>query len=329
MPTIYDFDGYEDYATAGRLRENLRSLYGSIVSGGRNGGSRLSCVVGSTARALPVAVTTLAVGAYIELPALPFPVLEFRSVTSGEVQLFAESDGSVSARRCGAGGWSDLNPSANTLLGTSAPNLIHVSVPFHMQMKAVMHAATGSVEVRINGVVALTLSNINTIEVSGSLTHVAMGNGYFDDYYAASDFLGDRRVDSHKPTEDGTNQDGTPSSAGAHYAMVDEMPEPDNDTSYVTLAAASDRESYGCEDFKNPGAPINAVMVVVDAKKTDAGAATMAPSIFKGSDHDGATVGLATDYTRIKEIYETDPDTTDPWDEAGFEAAEFGALKVA
>lgn len=356
MPTIYDFDGFEDYPTAGIAREHLRTGGDlAVVSGGRNGGNRLRCnsvngyISGFGGRAIAAAPATVAVGAYVQSVSLASLVylLDFRDTTQSHVLISVNVDGSVSVSRSTYSG--DFGYSGTfgyggqaTVLGTSAPGLVSADAPFHLQVKVTVDNAAGAVEVLVNGVPALTLTGKDTQNAgTASVTHVlyggpgGLGYVYFDDVWLADDFIGDRRVDSHFPTSDGANQDGTPSSAGDHFAMVDEAT-PDDDTSYVTLAAASDRESYGCEDFKNPGASIDAVMVVLDAKKTDAGAATLGTHIHgpgsPGTDYDGTAQGLTTDYGRYKQVYETDPDSGspgDPWDEAGFNAAEYGAVKAA
>jgi len=358
-PTIYDFDGYEDYATAGILREHVRiAAYPgagppdiSVVAGGRNGGKRLKFIdtagiCGSRAiRALP-SITTVAWGAYMETTALSVFVFDVRSVAGSHLLVKLNADGSVSVYRSGNnldwGAYYDSSASIGSgavLLGSSAAGLVHVNVPFHFQAKATIHDSTGAVEIRINSVAVLTLTNQDTR--NGAPTNVtnllhgaaskvsATTTVYYDDIWVADDFIGDRRVDSHKPIEDGANQDGTPSSAGDHFAMVDEMPEPDDDTSYVTLAAASDRESYGMEDFKNSGSAIDAVMIVLDAKKVTSGAATIGALMRQGvTNYDGPGVGLATDYTRIKVVSPIDPATGVAWTESGLNAAEFGELKV-
>lgn len=345
---IYDFDGFEDYATAGIDREHLRTGGDlAVVSGGRNGGNRLRCSNnGFGARVIAAAPATVAIGAYLEVASLATVVylFDFRDASRSHLTVRVNVDGSVTVMRSltngdfaydGAFGYGGYLP---TVLGSSAAGTVSAGTPFQIQVKVAIDNATGAVEVRVNGVAVLTLTNQDTQNAgSATVTHILYGGAgatgyvYVDDLWLADDFLGDRRVDSHFPTSDGTNQDGTPSSAGDHFAMVDEA-SPDDDATYVTLAAADDRESYGVEAFKNTGASIDAVMVVLDAKKTDAGAANLGASVRAGAaDYDGASQGLTTAYARLKEVYATDPASGSPgtvWDEAAFNAAEFGAVKV-
>lgn len=346
---IYDFDGFEDYATAGLLRENLRASGAcAIVSGGRNSGNRLRCQYGYPSgyvcRAVPAAPQTVVVGFYGQQVSLGSRAyfLEFRDATRAHVMIGVNTDGSVFALRSSQAG--DFDPSGGTELGTSRAGVINADIPFLIQVAVTISDSAGSVEIRVNGVQVLTISpddtrNAGTETVTNILVGAGYGPGgtylYVDDLWIASDFLGDRRVDSHFPVNDGANRDGVPKDAGDHCEMVDESPEPDDDTSYVTLAAADDRESYGIEAFKNPGATIDAVLVVLDAKKEAAGAALVAAHIHgpgsPGADYDGTAQGLATDYTRLKEVYETVPGSGSPgspWDETVFNSAEFGCVKA-
>jgi hypothetical protein len=346
---IHDFDGYDDYPTAQLLREHVRIVGAavSIVSGGRNGGNRLRCNAAANyvCRAFKTSPAEVVIGAYLEIAAFPVPFLEFRDATNGQVYLIVESDGSIGVYRPSIPE-NDFNyplpynDGYRTLLGRTAAGVISAALPFHIQARLLVSDTVGELEIRVNGVPRLTLTNQDTRTGTATITNILIGNGnvpgggvavYVDDLWSASTFVGDRRVDSHYPIADGANQDGVASSGPAdpHYPMVDE-PSPDDDTSYVTLDAAGERESYGCEDFKNPGASIDAVMIVVDAKKTDAGAATLATHIRQdATNDDGTTQGITTDYARYKQVYETDPVRTGAWDEAGFEAAEFGLKKVA
>jgi hypothetical protein len=206
-------------------------------------------------------------------------------------------------------------------------------------MLVVSNAGAGSIEIKVNDVTVATLASASTTESTdpyvGNLLMGIDANGvpwgtiYFEDYWAASDFLGDCRVDVHYSVADGTHGDGTPSGGGDSYDEVDENGEPNDDTDYVTLAAAGDRDTFSVEAFKNDGANIEAVMIVLDAKKDDAGAGTLAGSIYKGgTDYDGDEIGYTTSYSRGKGIWETDPSDAAAWTAAKFDASEFGYTKV-
>lgn len=347
---VYDFDGYEDYATAGLLREHVRLVQNNglveIVAGGRNGGSRLRCQQTSgtasayACRSFGALRTTLAFGVYMQCGAVvALDLFDLRNSTDSQLVVRLNADGSISVMRFTSYTGNDYgNHGSSVLLGTTNPGLVQVDVPFHFQMKALINNAAGTAEIKMNGTTVLNLTGIDTYSAGDvGVTHLLMGvkglattsSFYFDDYWAADSFLGDCVVHSHYPVSDGTNGDGTPSGGGDSYDEVDENGEPNDDTDYVTLAAAGDRDTFSVEAFKNDGADIKAVMVVLDTKKNDAGAGTIAGSIYKsGADYDGGEDGITTSYNRTKDIWELDPSDAAAWTAAKFDASEFGYTKV-
>jgi len=224
----------------------------------------------------------------------------------------------------------------STLLGTSLGGVVQANVGFHLQVKVTISTTVGAVEVKINGITVLgPLTNIDTQLGSATVTNLVyglIGGGtvYFDDLWISNDFLGDCIVWSHFPrTPDGDNLDGTPLGGADHYVEVDEKPEPDDDTSYVTMATAGDRESYYVDALVETGASILAIETVIDARKTDVGEATISDHIRQDStDTDGTAKGLSEAYGRIKQVYQTDPVRGGAWTESGFNAAQYGVKKV-
>ena len=361
MPTIYDFDGFEDYDTSGIGREHVRvetPANASIVSGGRKGGSRLKCVSGGAmpdvrlCRVLPVVVHTLCVGAYVELTSLAAPSIashyfyDFRDSGSSQLGVGYFTDGTLFVRLAGTFFGSAANDwdfwggggafSFGTNLGLSAAGTIQANVGFHLQVKVTIHATAGAVEVKVNGVTVIgPLTNICTQFATDEVTNLVyglIGGGtvYFDDMWFSDDFLGDCIIWSHFPrTPDGDHLDGVPLGAGDHYVEVNEKPEPDDDTSYVTVTGAGERESYYVDALVETGATILAIETVIDAKKTDVGEATISDHIRQDStDADGTVKGLSVAYGRIKQVYQTDPVRGGAWTESGFNAAQYGVKKV-
>lgn len=355
MATIYSFDGFDDSPTAQLLREYVRLANDvTVVAGGRNGGNRLRCygtATGSAYAGIVRAVgdgtlTKITMGAYCHVVSLAAQraIMDFRDSTSSNVIITVNTDGSISAHRASTVAGANLSDfsagSYAATLGTSAAGIVQADVPFSIVATVVCSDAAGEVEIIIDGDLILDLSGVDTKVGGGYLTNVCFGLrpasgstiSYWDDCYWSDVSYGDQRVDSHYPVSDGANQDGSGSASGNHFDLVDEA-SPDDDATYVTLAAAGERESYGCTNFINTGAPINAAMVVLDAKKTDAGGATLATHIRQsGTDYDGTAQGLIVDYGRIWQVYQTDPGSGSPetaFDEAGFNAAEFGYKKVA
>ncbi len=356
MATIHDYDGYDDYPTAQLAREHPRTVGAvTIGAGGRNGGTHLICTgrKAYACRAVPISPPgELVIGAYLTFSALDCYFADFRDATKSQICFYVGGDGSISAYRFTSsvyesdfGGSLQWNDGYRALLGSSAAGVVAAGQGANVQLRVLVSDTVGVIGVMVNGALVLTLTGQDTRNGIAGISNVLLGNGNdsthgsgnvtVDDLWLADDYVGDMRADSHYEISDGPHQDGTPSTGVDHYACVDET-SPNDDTDYVALANAGDRECYGIEAFKNSGAAIAAVMIVLDAKKVDAGGATLGAHIHgagsPGADYDAAGQGLTTAYTRIKQLYQTDPDSGSPetaWDEAGFEALNYGYKKVA
>lgn len=361
---LYDADGYSDYNTAQLTREHVRvevPANVSIVAGGRNGGGRLYCTatgnqisqMGRVARAIPAAPATLAWGHYITVVSLAptrVALYDVRDATRSHVLIAVNQDGSLSAFRAQMTedfGASNLTTSAAlsgaVLLGTTAPGLVSANVGFAFKALVTVDDAAGVVRLWVNGVEVLALTNQDTQNVgTASITALLHGCGatgtalsqvYYEDFWCGSVMLsGDRRVDSHRPIQDGANADFTPSSGTDHYAMVDEAT-PDDDTSKLTATLVGSRDTHKMESFKNPGGTIDGVVVVLVGKRADANSAQLATCIRSGGvNHDGTPQGITTAYDHHRQAYDTDPGTGIGFAEAAFGAdgtAEFGMHKAA
>lgn len=352
---IYDMDGYQDYDTATLAREYVRvnaPANVSIVTGGRNGGNRLRCYCagpsesswGAVVRALPCAVQTLAWGHYITLSNLATAkyLYDVRDATRSHLLFRVETDGSLTVCRAGrTEDWGYWDTYAPTVLGTTAPGLVQATIPFALKALATIDDAAGAVDLYINGVRVLNLTDIDTRNGgTATITNLLHGasskdafTAHYEDFWCGSEMLpGDRRVDSHFPIADGANTDWTPSAGADHYAMVDEAV-PDDDTTKITTATVDHRDTCKVESFKNTGAAIDAVKVVLTAKKVEPNSAAVAACIRSGgANHDGSVLPITTTWEHVGEVFDADPGTSSAWAEAAFGAAgtaEFGVHKAA
>jgi hypothetical protein len=344
-PVIYDYDGFEDYLTAGLLREHYR-LAGSptIETGGRHGGSWLKCPKGSAVtRVIPGSpVTTLWVGGYFRADGMPSGgggILDFRDPTHSQVVIALNGDGSLSAFCSAFYGNADLH--SGTFLGVSSPGVVQDGTPFFLQVGVTVDPTVGAVTIIVDNVTVLTLTGVATQNTSGfvaplttTITNVTIGSVnsgvsegggwygptalYLDDFWATAGPLGDRKVISIFPTAQGTYDDATPSTPGDHFPMVNEAPEPDDPATYVTLGDGQ-RETYLFETFAlASGESVSAVLEVVDGRKTVEGPATVEGTMrVSGADYDGPDLALPTVSTglwaRRKRLWQNSPATGVPW----------------
>jgi hypothetical protein len=153
------------------------------------------------------------------------------------------------------------------------------------------------------------------------------GRIYFDDFWVASDYLGDIRVDLLIPTAEGNTTQMTPLSGTDNALMADETP-PDDDTTYNSSATAGDKDTYVTSNVSSAGT-IHGLRLRARARKTDAGARSIATVIRSGgTDYDGTTTGLGTAYLYYSTDYYTNPNTAAAWTSTEVNAIEIGA-KVA
>jgi hypothetical protein len=210
-----------------------------------------------------------------------------------------------------------------------------------VQVKAVAHATTGSVEVWINGVEFVTATNIDTMPSSGNqyfgrVTFGAVVSGadqFFDDIClwddSGSDWNDwtdgkDLRIDTLYPNADTAQEDFIPLGAGDQFAEVNETPDHDADVSYNGSTNAGDKDRLGLEAFSGVPIAIYNVRSRIAVKKTNAGAANAKVGVFSGSTEDvSAAQGLSGDYGYLHHDSEINPDDSLAW-----EVADIDALQV-
>ena len=121
----------------------------------------------------------------------------------------------------------------------------------------------------------------------------------------------------------GSNTGFAPS-AGSNFENVDETPGPDDDGTYNDGDALNEKDSYAMDDL-SAGGTIYALKHQMTVKKTDAGTVGVKPLIrVGGSDYVGSEVMLTTDYTTETQIWEDNPDDSNPFEEADVNAIEAG-----
>jgi hypothetical protein len=221
-----------------------------------------------------------------------------------------------------------------TVLGTAANPLLAGSWDY-VEFKALVADAGGTAEVRVNGTAVITLSGQDTRNGgTAQVTNVLFAPGGTNiadicDWYIAdttgtanNDFIGDLRVREQYPNGAGTYTDFTPS-AGSNYQAVDETAQ-DGDTTYVESSTVGHKDTYAYANLS--GSPtIKGARLLLLAKKDDAGARSIAPTVKSGAtEDDGATAALSTSYVYYSKIWETDPNSAAAWTAANLNAAEFG-----
>lgn len=298
---------------------------------GRLGGYAIRLVWDQTCYFSPGTLTTNAtmiVGFAFKVGQLPTSDAKFLifydGVTSG-VNFKLTPDGEISVYR------------STTLLGTTSGASLSGGAWRYIEVKVVC-SDTGSVVVRVDEDVKLTLSSVDTKAGSNDyhttfrFTGISTGSSgaiQIDDLYccdgsgiANNDFLGNVRVVAIRPDAAGDSTQLTPS-AGANYECVDEEI-CDDDTTHVESATVGHKDLYGTDAAVT--GDILGVQVNTDCKETDATSFDL-KTVCKSNTTESADVGQAigsTDYVTKTRVLEEDPHTSTAWVAAGVNAAQFG-----
>lgn len=245
--------------------------------------------------------------------------------TTQHLTLMVETGGALVVRR-GNG--------AGTILGSSALGVMPINTYVYVEMKATLHDTTGSVDLQVNGVNVLSLTNVDTKNGGAGAVfdgfRICKARCFVDDIYVANgdgprniDFLGDCQVAFKVPTSDGVVQ-WTPSVVGSHWPLVDEVGP--NTTDYVASDVAGDVDMFGFPAIST-GLAVLGVQVSSYASKDAAGPRNLrhrvnsAGIIATGIDHAPAVI---PSYLTFAHVFNDDPDGGGAWTAAKVNAATFG-----
>ena len=341
-------DSFSHYGDSG---SKWSSGGGSIqTSGGRWGGPYLSVVSGYGGVSGPSVLLPAAATWYVGVALCPTGAWQWEG-TNGE-HVFQLRDGlngpQVSLRLDSLG---RLFVQRGSITSNPGPVLWTDSVPlgalgqWHYVEFGVTIGATGSFEVRVDGVTRSGVQSPMNTQATGNASANTVGLGFlsaggaaiaFNDFYACDSagtrnntFLGDVRVQALMPAADGDLSQFTPSSGTTHYNLVDEIP-PDGDTSYVSSPTPGNVDLYQLGDVAAVSGSILGVAVYSFARKDDAGTRTIANVIKTGGvEYDGPAQALSMSYTYFTEHWETNPATGLPWTIADVNALQVGCKVVA
>lgn len=342
-------DSVAHYATDEITRKYLSMAAVTVASVSTRGGGQALRWTGGTASliiALSPSKSTVTCGyaLYIEggfqLSSGGGYVISFEESGSRHIVLKIEESGLFSVRI----------PS-----GTHATSTVAITVDSwnYIEFSAVIHDSTGSYEVRLNGVNVLSASGLDTrnagsgvcdaVRIVGAAGFVASLDAntaaYIKDVYVTdgdgsvnTGFLGDCRVECLYPTGNGNSSqlNGSDGNTTDNYLLVDDATDMDDDTTYVEGSTNGDKDTYGMGNLAASPASIAGVQLSVTATKTDSGSKSVTPVTRSGgTDYDGSSTALSFgSYLSVRQIRETDPNTSVAWTESGVNAVEVGA-KVA
>lgn len=340
-------DSFDSYNTAQIARKyivtGIAPTIGSANGRFANGMVLTAGTIRNTGVPIP-AVTTVIVGFGVKITDMPVAsnlrLLEFREGIINHIGILLDNTGALLVNR----GVLNGSPGNGTNLGISASGILGTGGFTYLEVKVVVHDTTGSVVIRANGIVVLTLTGIDTRDAgTGIINEVAFGSSgtstttsvacTVDDFYVCdntgainNDFLGDTRVQAILPDGAGNYTQLTPS-AGSNFDCVNENPAND-DTDFVSSITAGQKDSYTLAPIALLTATIFGVAVNLISRKEDAGPRTERSLVrSSGVDAVGAIVAPGVTYLNVQQIFELDPSAAS-WTVATVNAMEAGVEVV-
>lgn len=229
-----------------------------------------------------------------------------------------------------------------TLLAQTDPYVWQPFTWHYLEVQVFVDDASGTVEVRQDGVTRLTYLGdtrnggttalvdsigLSASESSGDIT-------FLDDFYILNDqgavnntFLGDQRVYPLYPNGNGNYSQlvGSDANSTDNYLLVDEPGTPD-DADYVGSATDGDQDTYTFEDMPVSVGTINGVEARIRAYKSDTGTKQMrALHRRAATDSAGADFTLPTTIpANFRELWELDPSDSAAWTISRVDDSEWG-----
>lgn len=254
---------------------------------------------------------------------------EDAGATTLQLMLAITSTGGLQVCRSTTVGTNVLCTSAAGLL--TAPDLSW----HYIEFETTLHDTTGSVSVKLDGVVVCSATNVDT--KGGTTTTVAAlgvgGTGWYgiiDDLYVTDGAaLGERKIVTLRPTADTAQKQWAASTGSSNYALVDEA-QANIDTDYISTSTAADYDLYDLGNLGFTPTSVDAVQIKMAARKDDAATRTVRTKMKSGATtSDGATRALSSSYTWTESLYPTNPNTAGAWSGATVDALQVGVQCVS
>jgi hypothetical protein len=223
----------------------------------------------------------------------------------------------------------------DTLLAQSSKQTLGQDVWHKLHGKIVISDTVGEVKIYINDVLEIdfdgnTLGDQSTIDnfyfYINSMTAWSM---WYDDVVLDdSDWIGDTRIQGIVPDGVGSANELTPSTVVDNWTCVDEVPP--SETDYVgTVNATTKKDLYTASDIVGPIGDIVSVSLYSRvARWGDTGIVKKMRHVIKtdGEEFRGTDVDIPSNAVTVSkyDLWQENPDTVAPWEEAEVNALEIG-----
>lgn len=323
--------------------------------GTANGTSGFSGNANTLRRVFSTPLSVAGVGLRLWLPALPnsnvnhavFPFSFRDSANNMLCVVEVDPSGRLIVWR---GTIADNSITRTTILAQTTNPVIVANAWQHIECRVGFNSGTGSVQIRVEGVEVLNVSNINTDPTNAGCLNWAAFNwcannpsgisnrpphqhikdlfGWNTSGTRNNSFVGTIAVFPILPNSD-VALNWTPTGAANGWSILDNIPP--NDSAYIAAGNSPIPAAYeaGMTDLPADVTSVRAVMSIVRARKTDGGDGNLQVSAVSGASvAAGANRPISTAFTYWTDMFEEDPATSAPWSRAGVNAMNLRANRT-
>lgn len=246
--------------------------------------------------------------------------------TTHQVELCTDGTGHLFFRRNG------------TAIGGASTNALTTGWHYFEVKTHIASGTAGSAEVRVDGVVWLTITGVNTQATANAYsnrwyvqTTVQNQQQYYKDFIWKNDttYLGDVTVNVLYAALAGPSQSWT-ASAGSQVSCVDDGAShtgtwPD-DTDYISDSTSGNISDFQFQSVTVPGGGTIAGAIHVTRASKEVGATASFQQYTKsgGTAHTSASIALGTSPAYYYDVMETDPNTSAAWTQTNLNNATHG-----
>jgi hypothetical protein len=325
------------YSTTTQATQGLwTALSGSVITSGLPAGN-----------IEPTALSITNAGGVITVPNSPgtytfgFRFVPLQAVTSNQALLAFKdpSTGTQCAFSINSGGTMTAwrGTFLSTSLGTTANTVtISENVWIYLEFQVFISSTVGTISVQMNGTNVLNLTGQNTNGGTGvNINSIVVGSNYsayYQDFYVTNNsgtynkgFLGDVQMPISLANANGTYTAWTANGTTPLYNCVNATT-PADGSDFASDSTPGDRMSVAYPSTSVTGTIVG-VEHVSRMLKSTSGTRTVSQVVTNnGVDNVASADSLGTTYAYYTQIAETDPNTSLPWTQAGFDTLQSGLI---
>jgi hypothetical protein len=221
-----------------------------------------------------------------------------------------------------------------TVLATGAI-AVNVGTPVLIEVHYKPHNTEGVFQVKVGGILDIDFTG-DTTDGATAIDAIRLGgdSGYYSSCWFDNVVIdnaawpGNTKIQAIKPTGAGNSTQWTPS-AGGNYQCVDEVPPSESD--FVSTNTIGHLDLYAAGDLVGTIGSVKCVQVQALAKAEGSPSPHNLQLAVRtnGADYFSDDKAVPSSSTQLSSLWEANPATSAPWQEAEVNAMEIGAKAVA